>query len=165
MLIFGGFLEQKIQEISFSKYVIELPFLFLPEEVNLESTTYVILDEADKMLEMGFECQIRKILINIRKDRQSIMTSATWPSAVRRLASQYSVNPVQVVVGSLDLAAVHSVTQKIIMTDEDEKRSIVSAYLCICCILIAIKYVSGNITYAYYYSWTNSSETWNQMIK
>jgi superfamily II DNA/RNA helicase len=78
------------------------------------------------MLEMGFECQIRKILINIRKDRQSIMTSATWPPGVRRLASQYSVNPIQVVVGSLDLAAVHSVTQKIVLVDEDDKRMIVS---------------------------------------
>ena len=78
------------------------------------------------MLEMGFECQIRKILINIRKDRQCVMTSATWPSAVRRLASQYSVNPVQVVVGSLDLAAVHSVTQEIVMIDEEDKRAAVS---------------------------------------
>lgn len=86
----------------------------------------MVLDEADKMLEMGFECQIRKILINVRSDRQSIMTSATWPSGVRRLASQYSVNPVQVVVGSLDLTAVHSVSQRIDIVDEDNKREIVS---------------------------------------
>lgn len=52
--------------------------------------------------------------------------SATWPNAVRRLASQYSVNPVQVVVGSLDLTAVHSVTQRIEIIDEEEKRDRVS---------------------------------------
>lgn len=80
------------------------------------------MDEADKMLEMGFECQIRKILIRVRTDRQSIMTSATWPPLVRRLASQYSKNPVQVVVGSLDLTAVHSVSQRIEIIDEDDKR-------------------------------------------
>ncbi len=97
-------------------------------EIQLDSVTYVVLDEADKMLEMGFECQIRKILINVRSDRQSIMTSATWPSGVRRLASQYSSNPIQVVVGSLDLAAVHSVSQHIEIVDEDDKRAVVSIY-------------------------------------
>lgn len=81
-----------------------------------------MLDEADKMLEMGFECQIRKILMNVRGDRQSVMTSATWPPGVRRLATQYSNNPVQVVVGSLDLAAVHSVSQTIEVVDEEDKR-------------------------------------------
>lgn len=82
----------------------------------------MVLDEADKMLEMGFEVQIRKILLKIRSDRQSIMTSATWPNGVRRLVSQYSNNPVQVVVGSLDLTAVHSVSQRIEIVDEDDRR-------------------------------------------
>lgn len=84
--------------------------------------TYVVLDEADKMLEMGFEVQIRRILLKVRGDRQSLLTSATWPSGVRRLVSQYSNNPIQVVVGSLDLTAVHSVTQRIEIIDEDNRR-------------------------------------------
>lgn len=73
------------------------------------------------MLDMGFEPQIRKVMYNIRPNRQTIMTSATWPSGVRRLASSYMVDPVQVYVGSLDLAAVHSVTQTILMLSDDEK--------------------------------------------
>lgn len=73
------------------------------------------------MLDMGFEPQIRKVLLNIRPDRQTVMTSATWPPGVRRLAQRYMKNPAQVYVGSLDLAAVHSVTQVIKIIDEDDK--------------------------------------------
>lgn len=49
------------------------------------------------------------------------MTSATWPTGVRRLASSYMQNPYQVVIGSLDLAATHTVTQIIEFMTEDEK--------------------------------------------
>ena len=56
------------------------------------------------MLDMGFEPQIMKILIDIRPDRQTLMTSATWPPGVRRLGQSYLTDPFQVNVGSLDLA-------------------------------------------------------------
>ena len=57
--------------------------------ISLDSITYVVLDEADRMLDMGFEPQIRKTLLDIRPDRQTVMTSATWPENVRRLAKGY----------------------------------------------------------------------------
>ena len=53
---------------------------------------------------MGFEPEIRKVLLDIRPDRHTIMTSATWPPGVRRLAESYMTDPIQVFVGSLDLA-------------------------------------------------------------
>ena len=68
--------------------------------IAVESITYLVLDEADRMLDMGFEPQIRKILLDIRPDRQTVMTSATWPEGVRRLANQYCNNePVTVFIG------------------------------------------------------------------
>jgi len=64
--------------------------------IDVKSVTYLVLDEADRMLDLGFEPEIRKILIDIRPDRQTIMTSATWPTGVRRLATSYMKNPIRV---------------------------------------------------------------------
>jgi len=64
--------------------------------IDVKSVTYLVLDEADRMLDLGFEPEIRKILIDIRPDRQTIMTSATWPAGVRRLVTAYMKNPIRV---------------------------------------------------------------------
>ena len=91
-------------------------------KTNLKRVTYLVLDEADRMLDMGFEPQIRKIVDQIRPDRQTLMWSATWPKEVERLANDYLQDPIKVTIGSLELAASHTITQLVEVIDEFSKR-------------------------------------------
>ncbi|XP_021063478.1 probable ATP-dependent RNA helicase DDX43 [Mus pahari] len=130
----GGDRDGQIQDVSKGVDIIiatpgRLNDLQMNNFVNLKSVTYLVLDEADKMLDMGFEPQIMKILLDVRPDRQTIMTSATWPYAVRRLAQSYLKEPMIVYVGTLDLVAVNSVKQDIIITTEEEKRTHIQTFL------------------------------------
>lgn len=91
-------------------------------KTNLRRVTYLVLDEADRMLDMGFEPQIRKILSQIRPDRQTCMWSATWPKEVRQLASDFQNDFIQVNIGSLELSANHNIQQIVeIMMDYDKR--------------------------------------------
>lgn len=97
--------------------------------IDLSDVTFLILDEADRMLDLGFEPQIRVSLLKVRPDRQTIMTSATWPPGVKRLAKSYTTNPVQLIVGSLNLTTVDTVKQDILIMDEEEKERWLDSFL------------------------------------
>uniref|UniRef100_A0A023G545 RNA helicase n=1 Tax=Amblyomma triste TaxID=251400 RepID=A0A023G545_AMBTT len=130
----GGSRREQIQTVNLGVEIViatpgRLNDLVMNSIIDLNYVTFLVLDEADRMLDMGFEPQIKKVLLDIRPDRQTVMTSATWPEGVRRLAQQYMTDPFQVFIGSLDLAAVHTVTQTIIMCDESEKRDQLKSFL------------------------------------
>jgi ATP-dependent RNA helicase DDX46/PRP5 len=67
---------------------------------NLRRVTYVVLDEADRMFDLGFEPQISRILTNVRPDRQTVMFSATFPRNVETLAKKILAKPIEIVVGN-----------------------------------------------------------------
>lgn len=89
--------------------------------INLSDVTLLIFDEADHMMGSGFEQQIRVLITKLSKDRQTIMTSATWSHGGTCFAKNYMNNPIQVNVGSLDLATVNTIKQEIFIIKEEEK--------------------------------------------
>ncbi|KAJ3678316.1 hypothetical protein LUZ60_002119 [Juncus effusus] len=88
---------------------------------NLRLVTYLVLDEADRMLDMGFEPQIKKIVSQIRPDRQTLYWSATWPKEVETLARRFLHDPYKVIIGSPDLKANQSINQIVEVVPEHEK--------------------------------------------
>ena len=89
---------------------------------NLRRVTYLVLDEADRMLDMGFEPQVRKIVADIRPDRQTLMWSATWPKEIQSLARDLcKEEPVHINIGSTELTASHNIKQTVEVVKEYEK--------------------------------------------
>ncbi|BAT01082.1 Os07g0301200, partial [Oryza sativa Japonica Group] len=89
-----------------------------------------VLDEADRMLDMGFEPEVRAILSQTASVRQTVMFSATWPPAVHQLAQEFmDPNPIKVVIGSEDLAANHDVMQIVEVLDDRSRDSRLVALL------------------------------------
>lgn len=92
------------------------------KRVSLRQVSYLVLDEADRMLDMGFEPQIRKIVKEVPTRRQTLMYTATWPKEVRKIAADLLVNPAQVNIGNVDeLVANKSITQYIELLAPMEK--------------------------------------------
>ncbi|XP_055631802.1 ATP-dependent RNA helicase DDX42 [Toxorhynchites rutilus septentrionalis] len=81
---------------------------------NLKRVTYLVLDEADKMFNMGFEPQVRSICNHVRPDRQTLLFSATFKKRIERLARDVLTDPVRIMHGDLGEAN-QDVTQHVIV--------------------------------------------------
>lgn len=87
---------------------------------NLKRVTYVVLDEADRMFDMGFEPQVMKIINNIRPDRQTVLFSATFPKQMDSLARKILHKPLEITVGGRSVVAAE-IEQIVEVRPEDTK--------------------------------------------
>ncbi len=96
--------------------------------VSLDKTSFVVLDEADRMLDMGFIDDVRFILSHVSRNHQTAPFSATMPDEIVRLAQRYMKNPLRVFIDT-DEPTVDSVQQKYVRTDENGKSPTLRAVL------------------------------------
>lgn len=126
--VYGGVpkYEQR-EQLKKSQVVVATPgrLLDLIQEgsVDLSNVTYLVLDEADRMLEKGFEDDIKNIIGETNAStRQTLMFTATWPKEVRELASTFMKNPVKASIGNRDeLSANKRITQVVEVIEQFHK--------------------------------------------
>lgn len=94
--------------------------LFNQSHISLEAVQTFVLDEADRMLDMGFLPDIRKVIEKLPPQRQTVFFSATLPPDVMRLARQLVKNPVEIAVNP-EVPAVEEIEQKLYFVERGDK--------------------------------------------
>ena len=91
--------------------------------ISLKDVRYFVLDEADRMLDMGFIHDIKKIIAKLPKSRQSLFFSATMPKNIVDLSNQILINPRKVAVNPVSSTA-ETIQQYLYLTNRDKKREL-----------------------------------------
>ncbi|CAJ1409085.1 unnamed protein product [Effrenium voratum] len=145
----GGKKFQQLKDLQYGSEIVaatpgRLIDFLTQRSVSLERVTYLVLDEADRMLEQGFADDVAKISNQVRPDRQVLFFSATWSAEVQKLAGGLchpSSRPVRICVGqeqgSINAArhAREGIVQQVVDFPEDyekqqaEKRKLLDGHL------------------------------------
>lgn len=98
------------------------------KHANLDQIGILVLDEADRMLDMGFAPQLKKILAKVSTDRQTMLFSATMPEEIASIARQYMKSPLRIEVAPAGTAA-ESVEQEMFIVGKNEKAELLNRLL------------------------------------
>jgi len=93
------------------------------KHVNLSHIQFFVLDEADRMLDMGFVHDVKRIIAKLPKQRQSLFFSATMPPVIVELADTILVNPSKVEVTPVSSTA-NTINQEVYFVDKENKRNL-----------------------------------------
>ncbi len=96
--------------------------------ISLRDVKYFVLDEADRMLDMGFIHDIKRIIAKLPKERQSLFFSATMPQNILNLSRQILINPKKVAVNPVSSTA-ETIQQYLYTTNKDSKKNLLSYIL------------------------------------
>ena len=99
--------------------------LYSKNAVKFHQLEIVVLDEADRMLDMGFIHDIRKILAILPKKRQNLLFSATLSKEIRELAKRFVTNPIEIAI-SPEITTAHKVEESLIAVDQKQKPALLS---------------------------------------
>ncbi len=128
LLIGGASMSQQMRDIrNKPRIIIATPGRLVDhlrtQKQLLQRSSILVLDEADRMLDMGFLPQLRIILKSLPQTRQTLMFSATFEPAVKKLAAQYLHNPAEVSVGS-NSRPIEKIEQAVLQVSHQQKNDV-----------------------------------------
>ncbi|MFC1808678.1 DEAD/DEAH box helicase [Candidatus Omnitrophota bacterium] len=133
VLIGGSPIYKQIKDLSQKPRIIiatpgRLIDLLEQHKINLNKVSILVLDEADRMLDMGFQPQIEKILRSTPKERQTLLFSATIPPSIIKMTAAYMKFPLQVEIAPSGTAA-EGVSHELFIVRKDMKKEILNKLL------------------------------------
>ena len=107
VLIGGASIERQVQALGKRpKIIVGTPGRIIDhlerKSLDLSGFNYVVLDETDRMLDMGFSAPIAEIFSRVSKERQTLLFSATLPKNIQKISAQYLQNPVRIEMGQVN---------------------------------------------------------------